>query len=158
MVDEGIVVAGVVGEEVRVRRFRCELASEAAYRGTEPALEQVIMRSPPDLVVWSRDEPRARELGRALCRGGWRAAGEDGPTGRSLLMGIELAGNPEVSVVTLLKAICGAGLAEVVEAAPAESAPEAAPPSRAGTEAPAREVAERLRLLLEARARRAGGA
>ena len=72
MAQEEIVVAKIVGEELRVERYGLQRRSESSFHcpgdraSTEDPLEEVVRRVRPHLLMWSAGDPRGRRLAEAL--------------------------------------------------------------------------------------------
>lgn len=68
MADDDLVVARIVGDELRIERYDGRLRSWAALRLSENQVADVLAKFRPNLLVWSADDSRARALGEAGAR------------------------------------------------------------------------------------------
>ncbi len=72
MPEEEIVVAKIVGEELRVERYGLQQRSESSFpcpggqASTGDRLEEVVRRVRPHLLMWTARDPRGRRLAEAL--------------------------------------------------------------------------------------------
>ena len=174
MGEEEHVLFSIVGDELRVERLRSQLVSSARYRVSQTSLKELAARCRPDAVVWHAGDRQAAEAGRRLCEAavvsmsGQASASSGGPVGVEVGdLPLCVRGRPSLSaIVQALGAQARAATAvqqrapSAPEAATAEPEPLATAPRPAEPDVGdslAREVADRLSSLLEARARRQRG-
>ena len=69
MAEDEVVIARIVGDELRVERYECRQRSVSSIACPEAELESRVRRLRPDLVAWTAPDARGRRLAAALKEG-----------------------------------------------------------------------------------------
>lgn len=159
MPEDEVVVARIVGDELRVERYEFRQRSVSVINCSEGDFEKHVQRLRPQLVVWAAPDPRGRRLAKALEEGDAETEWRPGS--------MELPGWTDLPLSELLRAASQPGReqseplkeppfdveAELGAAEPPKSTPKA-PPKVPAVEDASNHLGERLELLLAVRAAR----
>ncbi|UCC68850.1 MAG: hypothetical protein JSV79_02685 [Armatimonadota bacterium] len=160
MAEDEVVIARIVGDELRIERYQCRQRSVSSITCPEARLESRVRQLRPHLVVWTAPDARGRRLAAALK--------ESDPQGEQRPGCIELPAWTDLEVSELLRMTWQPETEESEqrpqEEMEAESVEGPLSESGAGPAAPAEEVGpakderdelgERLDLVLAVRAKR----